>query len=139
MLKKSMCLALAGALVALTGCAVSPTELRNKGPEFHSSFVVQQNYQPAYRTVLENQRDCGQQNLITASFQVQGDIFHEIRSGTITTALHGALGVQTTSVIDLKAVDDQSTEIIVTSSSKQAQAHASLIRKWLKGERGCDI
>lgn len=139
MRKTSMYLALGALLTSLAGCAVTPTELRGSGPEHQVSLVAQQNYQPIYRTVLERQRDCAQQGLITASIEVQGDLFHDIRSGTITTALHGAFGVKTLSVVDLKAIDDRSTEVVVTSATTRPGEYADLIRKWLAGSRECNV
>jgi hypothetical protein len=138
MLKKSIYLALAGVLICLTGCAVTPTELRNTTPDHRAMFTMQQNYQAAYRAILERQRACEQAGMITASVVVQGDLFTDLQSGTITTALHGGLGVQTMTVIDLKAAGDQATDVVIATAQPAAR-YAAGIQRWLAGSRECNV
>jgi len=138
MLKKSMYLTLAGLLVSLTGCAVTPTELRNTSPDHKASFTLPQNYQAAYRAILERQRACEQAGMITASSVVQGDLFTDLQSGTITTTLHGGLGAQTLTVIDLKAQGEQSTEVLI-STAQPAARYAAGVQRWLAGSRECNV
>lgn len=136
MSQKSKYLALAGVLVSLAGCATTPSELRNAGPEHRATFVMQQNYQSAYREILARQRACEQASLITASYVVQGDLFTDIQSGTITTALHGATGVVTETVIDIKAAGEGASEVVI-STARNAARYAAGVRKWLAGVQEC--
>jgi hypothetical protein len=113
MFKTSAYLAASMVLLSLAGCAVTPTELRNTGN--HISYVVPYSYETVYRTLADHGRACGQQNLITAQIVTQSDLYPETRSAVITSAMHGGLGVMTLSVVDIKGIDDQSSNVTITS------------------------
>jgi len=138
MYTKSAYLALGALLTSLAGCAVTPTELRSTSPDHRASFSMQQNYQAAYRAILERQRACEQAGLVTASVVVQGDLFTDIQSATITTALHGGLGVMTMTVIDLKATGEASTDVVIATAQPAAR-YAAGIQRWLAGSRECNV
>lgn len=136
-MKKFSYLVAAGAFASLSGCATNPSEVRNAGPEHRSQFVVQQGYLDTYRAILDRQRACEQANLVTAQWIVQGDVYADTKSGTITAALHGAFGVQTDTVIDVKAASDASTDVVI-STKQNADKYAARVRKWIAGSRNCD-
>jgi len=115
MFKTSAYLAIGTVLLSLVGCAITPTELRNTGN--HITYLVPYNYETVYRTLADHGRACGQQNLITAQIVTQSDLYPETRSAVITSAMHGGLGIMTMSVIDIKGIDDQSSNVTLTSKS----------------------
>jgi hypothetical protein len=99
------------AWLALTGCAApSPQALREK-PAGKVAFEIDRNYQPVYRAILDRARPCYQGGMITAQMIVQGDLYHDTKSGTVTVALHGALGIDNYIAIDVKAVNDGRTRV----------------------------
>jgi hypothetical protein len=136
MLKKSMYLTLAGLLVSLTGCATAPSELRNSGPDHRATFVLNQGYQSAYRDILARQRACEQGSLVTAQGIVQGDLYTDTQSGTITTGLHGVWGVRTQTIIEVKAAGEGSTDVSVFAESG-VKNYEPAIRQWLAGVQKC--
>ena len=136
MLKKSMYLALAGALVSITGCATAPSELRSAGPDHRASFVLNQGYQSAYREILARQRACEQGSLVTAQGIVQGDLYTDTQSGTITTGLHGVWGVRTQTIIEIKAAGDGAADVTVFAEAG-VRKYEPAIRKWLSGVQEC--
>lgn len=123
--------AIAAALV-LAGCAPSTAGgVRELGASRQYEFTVPQNYQPVYRKVLAQARKCFQMNLITAQMMVQSDLFTDIKSGTITLALHGALGTETYQVIDIKAIDDESTQISAHYSRGPIDVYGQALKAWV--------
>jgi hypothetical protein len=69
---------------------------------------------------------------------VQGDLFTDLQSATIITALHGGLGVQTMTVIDLKATGEQSTDVVIATAQPGVR-YATGIQRWLAGSRECSV
>lgn len=101
------------------------------GPERQLTFVAPENYQPVYRKVLEQARKCYQQGLITAQMVVQGDLFHDTKSGTITVALHGGLGVDTYQVIDVSAIDEKQTKVIGHYALGPVAQYGQTLKEWV--------
>ena len=99
---------------SMSGCATSTVaELREKGPENRFEFVAAENYQPVYRKILEQTRKCHEGGVITSQMVVHGDLYHDIKRGTITVAFHPGLGgVATHQVIDVAAIDDRQTKVV---------------------------
>ena len=125
-------LVLLSAGINLSGCAPSTAMgVRQMGPERQYAFTAQENYQPVYRKVLDQTRKCHQYGMITAQMMVQGDIFHDTKSGTVTVALHGGLGVDTYQVIDIKAIDDQQTRVIGHYSVGPVEKYGSTLKEWV--------
>lgn len=134
--------ALAGTLlVSLSGCApTTAAGVREMGAERQVVFVTQENYQPVYRKILEQARKCYQTGLITAQMMVQGDLFHDTRSGTITVALHGGLGVDTYQVIDVFALDDTQTKVSAHYSIGSVEQQSQLLKQWvLESSKECTL
>jgi hypothetical protein len=140
-MKISTYLITAGAFASLAGCATTPSELRNAGPDHQSQFVVQQGYQATYRALLERQRACEEIGLVTGAINVQGDLFTDIKSGTITTMGQTAIGNRAMTIIDLKAIDEVSTDVTVFNQEGAwyvARYKASL-QRWLTGDHDCVV
>lgn len=95
------------------------------------SFSAPENYQPVYRKVLEQARKCWQTGAITAQMVVQGDMYHDTRSGTITVALHGGFGVDTYQVIDISAIDEQNTKIVGHYSLGPVDQYGRILKQWV--------
>ena len=114
------------------GCAPSTAAgVRSMGPERQFVFIAPENYQPVYRKVLDQARKCFQMGLITAQQVVQGDLYHDTRSGTITVALHGGLGVDTYQVIDVSAIDDNQTRVIGHYSLGPVDKYGQILKEWV--------
>ncbi len=110
-MRKFSCMVVAALLLA--ACAPSTAQgVRALGPGRATSFVSPEGYQAVYRKVLNQARNCYQTGLITAQMVVQGDIYTDTKSGTVTVALHGGLGVDTYQVYDITAIDDRQTKVV---------------------------
>lgn len=101
------------------------------GPTRQVSFSVPENYQPVYRKVLSQARKCWQTGMITAQMVVQGDLFHDTQSGTITIALHGGFGVDTYQVIDISAIDERNTKIVGHYSLGPVDQYGRILKEWV--------
>lgn len=101
------------------------------GPERQFTFVAPENYQPVYRKVLDQARKCYQYGVITAQMMVQGDLFHDTKSGTITVALHGGLGVDTYQVIDIFAIDEKQTKVIGHYAVGPVAQYGQTLKEWV--------
>jgi len=132
---KSTYLALVGALVSLVGCASTPSDVRSSA--YRSSFVVERNYQATYRSLLERQQACEQANFIASQTLVEGQLYTDIQSGTITSAIHVPLYTQTTAVLDIKAMGEKSSEVTLTTQYDVVAKYVSRLQKWLAGSREC--
>jgi len=108
------------------------------GPERRVSFMAPENYQPVYRKILDQERKCYQTGMITAQVVVQGDLFHDTKSGTITVALHGGFGVDTYQVIDVSALDEQQTRVVGHYSLGPVEKYGQVLKEWvLENSREC--
>lgn len=125
-------LVLIGALLAGTGCAPSTAGgVREMGETRRYAFIAAENYQPVYRKVLTQARKCHQTGMITAQMMVQGDIYHDTKSATITVALHGGLGVDTYQVIDISAIDDRQTRVVGHYSLGPVSQFGQALKEWV--------
>ena len=117
---------------ALAGCAPATLQGLREKPAGQASFEVRQNYQRVYRTVINNARRCWQTGMVTAQVVVQGDLYTDIRTAEITVALHGAVGVDTHLGIDIKAIEEDRTEIRVYYAMSGGARSAKAIERWVK-------
>ena len=123
----------------LSGCAPSTAAgVREMGPERRYAFIAAQDYQSVYRKILEQARKCYQTGMITAQMVVQGDLYHDTRSGTVTVALHGGLGVDTYQVIDVSAIDESQTRVVGHYSLGPVEKYGEALKEWvLEDSREC--
>ena len=122
-------------LMLVAGCAPSSSQgLKNKhcGKDV---FEVHENYQPAYRRILQKTRANYQTGMITAQMMVQGDIYTDTESGNVTVALHGGLGVDTYVTMDIAALSDTSTKVTAYYACVPARrGYTKYVRKLMKSE-----
>jgi len=128
--------AIALACSALIGCAPATLSKLKESQSNVYEFRVAQNYQPVYRTVTDNARECWQTGLITAQMVVQSDLFTDIRKGQVAVALHGGLGVSTYLGIDIEAVSESESTVRVYAYNDPWAKNGQRVRKWLDGSGG---
>lgn len=119
--------------VALSVVACAPAtieELRNDHASSYT-FEIDENYQSVYRKVLSTARKCYQTGMIGGQMVVQGDLYHDIRTGNVTVALHG-FGVDTHMTIDISALDDERTKIVVFNAFSTWDSAARAVREWVE-------
>lgn len=127
-----MRIAILATLALLAGCAPATMQgVRDLGPDKAYQFDVAQNYQQVYRTVLDQARKCHQAGMITAQMVVQGDLYHDTKSGTVSVALHGGLGVDTYQVIDMQAKGESVTSVKAHYSLGSVQKQGDLLKRWV--------
>lgn len=95
------------------------------------TFLFDENYQPVYRKILEQSRKCNETGMITAQLLVKNDLYTDIKQGTISVELHGALGVNVYQVIDVKYLEENKTEVKVYYAMASHSRHANTIPKWV--------
>ena len=133
-------MALAISVVSLPGCAPSTAQgvRQETSPGRATSFVAPEGYQAVYRKVITNARNCYQTGAITAQQVVQGDIYSDIRSGSVTVAMHGGLGVDTYQVYDIAALDDRRTKVTGYFSVGPADQYGRQLWGWvMQGTSEC--
>lgn len=120
------------ALVTLTSCAPSTAAgVRALGETRQFTFTAPQNYQAVYRKVLDQSRTCWQGGLITAQMMVNGDLYTDIKSGTITVALSGGLGVDVYQVIDISLVNENESLIKAYFPRGQVANYGKMLKQWV--------
>jgi hypothetical protein len=135
-MKHLLSLLLAAFLIA--GCAPATMQgLREQPGSQAAKFEVEQNYQAVYRTIVTNARKCWQTGMITAQMVVTADLYTDTKTGQISTALHGGLGVDTYLGIDIKALSDTRTEVTTYGVSAWSKV-AKVVEQWVKdGHTDC--
>jgi hypothetical protein len=125
------------ACLALAGCASSTAlEVRQLGPENRRSFTVEDNYQPVYRQVLTQARKCLQMSMLSnAQMVVTGDLYSDIREGTVTVALHALTGVKTYLVVDIKALGEKQSQVNAYTDGWSASDAGTMIKEWVLENR----
>jgi len=114
----------------IVACAPATIEGLRKNHANSYTFEVNENYQPVYRKILSVARKCYQGGMLTAQMMVQGDLYHDIKSGNVTIALHGGLGVDTHITIDVSALKKEKTKIVVFNAISTWNSAAQAVREW---------
>lgn len=87
------------------------------------SFTVAENYQAAYRLLVEEMRRCMQYGMITASVVVHGEVYTDIKKAVITPTMHGGFGAMPLFVVDIVEVNAGSARVdVITKSAGTADA-----------------
>lgn len=116
----------------IVACAPATIEGLKKNHANSYSFDVNENYQPVYREILSTARKCYQTGMVTAQMMVQGDLYHDIKSGNVTVALHGGFGVDTHMTIDISALNNEKTKVVVFNALSTWNPAAQAVRKWVE-------
>jgi hypothetical protein len=98
------------------------------------AFEIDQNYQSVYRSIVTQARTCYQAGMITAQMIVQGDLYTDIRSGNVTVALHGGLGIDTYLTIDITAIGDNKTSVQTYYATDTWHNGAGAVERWVKNK-----
>lgn len=123
------------ALAALAGCAPVPVAtIRDSGDR--QSFNVAGDYQANYRRLLDEMKRCMQSGMITATVVVHGDLYPDIRRGTIEPTTHGSLGADVLFVVDVVGESEGSTRVDVISKTA-GSSNAKLLRGVFDGTPLC--
>lgn len=127
-------LAIASLAILLTACAATtPQQLRDTAAENHISFEVAADYQTVYRRVLEVERACYQVGMISATQIVNGDLYPDSRTGTITIGLYGALGPSIYQVVDVRGLDGSRTLVDAALPRKPNDTLVRKLKSWAEG------
>lgn len=127
-------IATASLAVLLAACAATtPQQLRAMGAENHISFEVEDDYQTIYRRLLEVERACYQVGMISATQIVNGDLYPDNRSGTITIGLYGALGPSIYQVVDIRGMDGARTLVDAAIPRKPNDILIRKLKSWAEG------
>jgi hypothetical protein len=101
---------------------------------------VDRNYQPVYRTILEQSRECFQgSHLFGVQEVVQGDIYSDIQRGNVSVAQHNPMfGVNTYLAIDISALNDNATKVEAYYAFEAWKPMANAVEQWDKNDfKGC--
>ncbi len=118
--------------LSIVACAPATIEGLRKDYANRYTFTVNENYQPVYRKILSTARKCYQTGMITAQMVVQGDLYQDTKSGNVTVALHGGFGVDTHMTIDVSALNDETTKVVVFNAVSTWNSAAQAVREWVE-------
>jgi len=119
-------------LVLIAGCVPSTVQLLRENPSGKSTFVADEGYQQVYRKVVTKARNCFQTGMITAQMVVQGDLYTDIRTGHVSIALHGGLGVSTYANVDIEAISDNETRVTTYYGFPTWSRIVPTVEDWVK-------
>ena len=107
-------------LLFLSGCTLSPQELREAQSGKQVTFIAPEGYQSAYHKILTQVNNCYNSFSLLRSrdWKVYGELFDDTKSATI--AVVGVTGGRnfTEAVIDISAIDKQQTKVEIYSSPR---------------------
>jgi hypothetical protein len=129
---KYIALSSAVASAVLSGCFASTPKQFESVAKSVTPLTVGLNYQAAYRKVLTNGRNCWSAGMITATSNVTGNLYTDIKKGSVEVGIHGGLGTMLVAVIDVEALDDVSTRVTVSERNGKA-AYAERVKGWFNG------
>ena len=122
----------------LMGCAASnPQQAREMGADRRYTFQVETGYQTVYRRILDTARKCLQYPVGTAIQLVNGDLYSDSRTGSITVGMYGAVGTSIYQVIDVRGLDDMRTEVIAIFPMGPVKKIGSKVKAWANGNSEC--
>jgi hypothetical protein len=123
-------------LVLSLGClaALGACQLPHTSPEPASTiaFSVGQDYEGAYRRVLENARRCWPANSQAGQRDIDGTLDNTARHGRIALAFRSRDRVDTRLEVDLQATERARTDVRIVGAA-DATRPADIIRGWLEG------
>ena len=123
-------IALSFLVLLLSACAATtPGEARKMGPDRQYRFEVAVDYQTAYRRIIEAARSCYQGQVITSTMMVNGDLYPDSRSGTVTVGMYG-IASSVYQVIDVRGVDNGHTEITATFPLGLVEKQGVKVKGW---------
>lgn len=118
--------------IAFVGCAPATVQGLRESHADRYEFIADENYQSVYRKVLYQARKCYQTGLITAQMVVQGDLFHDLKSGNVSVALHGGLGVDTYLTVDVYGLDEKTSRVVVYYALATWRSAARAVKEWVQ-------
>lgn len=113
------------------GCAPATIQGLKERHSGSYSFTVDENYQSVYRKILTKARACYQTGMITAQMVVAGDLYNDIKKGDISVALHGGLGVDTYLYTEIKAIDENKSNVDVYYALDTWKKAANAVKAWV--------
>lgn len=126
--------------VLLSGCMASSFNEMVKKPSIHKkSFIIKQNYQKLYKNSLDMAEQCYEHGMLTAAIVSDGQLFTETKSARISIYLMGGLGKQMYYAATFKALDNNTTELVLFSEMNDKVLET--MKKEFTGECkkcGCD-
>jgi hypothetical protein len=127
-------------LLAVVGCAPATTQGLRENHAGKYEFIANEQYEAVYRKVLYQARKCHQPGVIAAQMLAQGDLFHDIKTGNVTVAMHAAYGVDTLLTVDISALDDKTTNVVVYNALSTWENSARAVREWvLENSTACEL
>jgi hypothetical protein len=114
------------------GCAPpSVNMVRDISSSKQYIFDAEENYQTVYNKILNQAKICLETKKYTARMMAQGEIHPEVQSGTITLLFDGILAVDTYQVIDMYALNDNSTIVIAYYSLGSVDKNGKMLKEWV--------
>lgn len=125
---------LAIAIIAtLAGCmTTTDAELRvnSAGKEF--TFIAPQNYQVVYRKILDQTRKCSRISFILGGHTaVEGDLYSDLRAGTVSVGSSRLEGYDTGTVIDIAAIDEQQSKVTTYAKFDTKSWTGKRVKAWV--------
>jgi hypothetical protein len=123
-------------ILCLTLISCAPTsikELKDTGVNY--SFLAEENYQSVYRKIFEKEIECKFHN----SLDVTGNLYTDIKKGEIILTVRSP-GRGMHFYIEIKAMNENKTQISIYSSSAFFGKNANVIEKWvIENYEQCDL
>jgi hypothetical protein len=129
-------MAIAILLAPLEGCSRTLQELRATGEVVQ--FETNEPYQSVYRKIIDQARECYQFGLSTAHLAVQGDLYTDMKSGTVTVVLMNRItgDIANECSAEISEIADNRTRVIIHYAKHRYMAEN--MRNWVKfGSTNC--
>ena len=123
-------------LFTLTGCAMTPTELRNEGQTY--TFEVIDTYQSVYRTIKSKAMDCWSNTSLFSkyAFSVNGELYTDIHKGNIYFGLPDHPDATTNVILDISTITNDKTRVVAYTAATYSEVPI-IIEQWFNGSISC--
>ena len=118
--------------IMLSGCVPSSSQGLRENAGGKISFDLNDNYQVIYGEILAAARNCWQNGLDTVPMVVHGDLDTDTRQGNITAGVPGLVGLSTYFTVDVKALSDAKTKVVVYFVFQSMEPRARAVELWVK-------
>jgi hypothetical protein len=123
-------------LAVLSGCTMTPTEVRNEGDVY--SYNADQSYQSVYRSIKRKANECWGVDLITGSVDIDSEMYTDIKEAEVTSSVKGMAGNSALVQIDIKSTSNKTKVSVYTRYSSYSDV-GKLTESWVHGNEECSV
>lgn len=118
-------------LAVLPACAPKNIkDLKGKNLNNKHEFIVNDNYQPVHRKLLDQAKECWSTYLLTAQYVVQNELYPDTKTATISSEFHSAFGTEVYKLIEIREISEKQTQVITYWHRGNSEKLGEIVKRW---------